>query len=710
MAFLQSFMLWGALAISVPLAIHLIQRRKSRPLAFPAIDFILRSRKAVAKRFRLKQILLLALRCALVGAVAVAAARPLFPGRDAAIGPSGGPAAVAIAIDSSLSMRARAGNGTAFDAAKSAALALVNSLGPDVEGVIVPFAADARSIPSAPTADKAQLTAAINALKPTFERTDVSRAFETAMQTLAASEKPRKLVYVLTDASAPGWEQIPARDPESKIGWRVIDVTERARANGAAAALQVVEEGAGATARVDVLSFGEASGVAPAPFQTSVELFINDSPAGRNFIEGQSGTTASTTFTLGAPTAGLNVAVARIGADALAEDDTRHAVFRGRGRLRTLLVDGDPRTTMRDAETFYLERALAPGRAGASALAPVVVDSEGLVRANLSQYDVVVLANVLNLPSPTITALKRWVQNGGGLLVSMGDRVEADIANLELGELLAMRLRGPRTAVPTGSEGGAAAVPGAGEPRELTLGPVPGRHPVTDTLDTTSEDVLGGTRFRTTELLEGGVESNTILKFSDGSPALVEKPLGRGKVALFASSLDRDWNDLPIATVYLPLMRRLIHYLAGDLGEDEAVDVLVGQPVSIETGDLKNVRVDGPEGFTAQVIPAIDGAVEITPPLPGVYRFSRDDGTPDERLIAKSFAANVDIAESDLRKVSAAELTRIFPEGVDFVPSGGLESSGSGSGAKSVPDQPMWGMLLGLALLALALEGVITGL
>src|SRR5207248_1337515 len=142
-AFLQPWMLWGIAAISVPIAIHLIHRRRHRRLPFPAIEFILRSRKAVARRFRLKQILLLALRCTLVGAVATAAARPLFPGRDAAIGPSGGPAAVEIAIDTSLSMRTRVGSGTAFDAAKSAAAALVKGLGPDVEATIVSFGADA---------------------------------------------------------------------------------------------------------------------------------------------------------------------------------------------------------------------------------------------------------------------------------------------------------------------------------------------------------------------------------------------------------------------------------------------------------------------------------------------------------------------------------------------------------------------------------------
>lgn len=704
MAFLQSWMLWGALAVAAPILIHLIQRRKSRPLAFPAIEFILRSRKAVAKRFRLKQLLLLALRCALIAAVAVAAARPLFPGRDAAVGPSGGPASVAIAIDTSLSMRARIGGGTAFDAAKSAALALVSSLGPDVEGVIVPFGADARAVPSVPTADKTQLTAALQALTPTFERTDIARAFDTAAQTIAGSQKPRKLVYVFTDAAAPGWEQVTPRDPAQGIAWRVIDVTEGARRNAAAALLEIHEEGSGATARVDVESFADVT--EPVPFSSEVELFVNDSPAGRNFVEGDTGTTVSTTFTVPPPPAGLNVSVARIAADSLAEDDARYAVFRGRARLRTLLVDGDPRITLRDAETFYLERALTPGRAAAGTLAPVVVDSEGLVRADLADYDVVVLANVQNLPSNTIHNLKRWVQNGGGLLVAMGDRVEADIANMELGELLAMRLRGPRSERAEGSEGGpvvASTAPG------LTLGPLPGRHPVTDTLDTTSEDVLGTTRFRTIELLEGGAGSTAILKFSDGSPALVEKPLGRGRVALFASSLDRDWTDLPISTLYLPLMRRLTRYLAGELGEDDAVEVLVGQTVSVETGDLKKVRVDGPDGFDAAVLPALDGIVEVKPPLPGVYRFSREDGTPDERLIAKSFAANVDTFESNLRKVPGGEIARIFPEGVDFVPSGGLDTGGGAAG-KAAPDQPMWGMLLGLGLLALALEGILTGL
>lgn len=706
MGFLNQAMLWGMLAIAVPLAIHLIHRRKARRVPFPAIEFILRSRKAVAKRFRIKQLVLLALRCMLVGAIAFAAARPLFAGRDAAVGPSGGPAAVAIAIDSSLSMRARSGGGTAFQAAKDAALQLVNSLGPDVEAVIVPFGADAKALPPVPTADKTVLVAAIEGLQPGWSTTGVGRGLDTAAQAIAGSQKPRKVVYLFTDGAAPGWSEVGARDATQDIGWRVIDVTGRAPANTTVTGLEVREEGSGATARAEIQSFG------PDPVAgASIEVLVNDRAAGRNFVDLAAGGTASTVFSLAPPPAGLNVAVARVAPDALPEDDARYAAFRGQARVRTLLVDGDPKTTLRDAESFYLERALAPSRASTNHVAPVVVDVEGLVRANLAQFDVVVLANAGNLSPATVLSLKRWVANGGGLLVAVGDKMDAEQANDSLGELLAMRLRGVRETTAAASEGGAidAGTGNAGAPRALSLGPLPGRHPVTDSLDIASQDVFTAIRFHKTQTLEGAAGgATTILKFSDGSPALVERPVGRGKVALFASTLDRDWNDLPIATVFLPLTRRVIGHLAGELGDESAVPVEVGHPVQIEVGDKEKVRVEGPDGFAAKVVTAVDGAVEIVPTLPGVYRLSNEDGRPDERLSAKGFAANVPSSESDLRKVSEAELARIFA-GVDFSTSGGLAEP-AGTATSAVPDQPLWGLLLGLGLVALVLESAVSTL
>ncbi len=700
MGFLNSAMLWGLLAVSVPLAIHLIHRRKAMRVPFPAIEFILRSRKAVARRFRVKQLLLLALRCLLVGAAAVAAARPLFAGRDAAVGPSGGPAAVAIAVDTSMSMRTRIGNGadeTAFQAAQAAALSLVDSLGPDVEAVIVPFDGDAKAIPNAPTADKTILAATLHDLKAGFGTTSIEKALDTAASAIATSQKPKKIVYVFTDGAQPGWREALPRDATQGIAWRLIDVTSKATVNAAIVGLELHEESGGATSRTDVQSFSET------PIGgAGVELLIGDNAVGRNFVDLAPGATASTTFTMGAPPAGLNVAVARLVPDSLGEDDTRYAVFRGRARIRTLIVDGDPRTTIRDAEAFYLERALSPAREVTNAVAPVVVDGEGLARANLSQFDVVVLANVGTLPATIASSLRRWVDAGGGLMMTAGDRVDPEVANANLGDLLPMRLRGIRTTKNTHTEGGAQ------ELAALSLAPPSVAHPVTGAIDAAGTEVFATTRFKTTELLEGaGAGASIILKFSDGSPALVERALGRGRIVFFASTIDREWNDLPISTIYLPMMRRMVRYLAGELGEAGTTEVLVGHPVKIEVGDRKAVRVEGPDGFPAQVLPAVEGAVEIVPPLPGIYRLSKDDGTADERLAGKGFAANVDTTESDLRKVGRAELARVFA-GVDFDTSGGL--GGNGSDKSAVPDTPVWGLLLAAGVVALALEGVVTGL
>ncbi len=690
MAFGNPLLLWGLLAVAVPLAIHLLHRRRAKTLLFPAIDFILRSRKAVQRRFRLKQILLLVLRCLLVGAAAFAAARPLFPGSDAAIGPSGEPAAVAVMIDRSFSMRARAGGDSAFDEAKRAAEALIRGMGPDVEAVLVPFDDDARAVPAVPTADKSALLASLAEIAVGYRGTNLARATEVAAQAIAGSEKPRKTVYLFTDGARAGWQEVVPRDPADGIVWRVVDVLGPVPPNAAAARLEVHEEGSGTAASVEVRSFASE-----AQNGLAVEIGLGDRPAGRNFVDVPAGGSTTTTFTLPAPPAGLNEAVARISPDALAEDDARFAVFRGRARVRTLLVDGDPKTTIRDAETFFLERALAPSRAAGGSVAPVVVDAEGLSRADLSRFDVVVLANVGTLPSMTTAALKRWVQNGGGLLVAAGDRVEADVANLAFGELLPMRLRGTRSAVPSASEGGMAAHATA-----LTLAPVGPGHPVTQAIDTGAADVFGSVAFRTVLLLEGG-KAETILRFADGSPALVERTLGRGRVALFASSLDREWNDLPIATVFLPLARRLVRYLAGELGESGSVDLTVGRPVQIEVGvDHKEIRVDGPTPFPAAVVPVIQGIAEIVPTEPGIYRLSRADALPDERLASKGFAVNVDIAESELRNVDDAEIARVFP---------GSESEPVGGTAGSSPDRPMWTVFLAVALVALIAEGMVTG-
>src|SRR5512146_2864136 len=102
LSFLHPALAWGLVAALAPLAIHLFFRRRPRPTAFPAIDFILRARRETERRLRLKKILLFAARTLLVAAVAAALARPrLQRPEEASAAVAHGPVAVAIVLDAS---------------------------------------------------------------------------------------------------------------------------------------------------------------------------------------------------------------------------------------------------------------------------------------------------------------------------------------------------------------------------------------------------------------------------------------------------------------------------------------------------------------------------------------------------------------------------------------------------------------------------------
>ena len=78
MTFAHPWLLLGALAAFIPLLIHLFDRRRPRPVSFPAIAFVLKSQKRTASRLRLKRLILYTLRTLFFLAVPIALARPEF--------------------------------------------------------------------------------------------------------------------------------------------------------------------------------------------------------------------------------------------------------------------------------------------------------------------------------------------------------------------------------------------------------------------------------------------------------------------------------------------------------------------------------------------------------------------------------------------------------------------------------------------------------
>ena len=136
MGFVTPALLGGALLIGVPILLHLIMRRDVQQHIFPALRFV-QQRKAVNQhRLKLRQLLLLALRCAVIFLLAFALARPTLRG-SGATGREDAPIAAALVVDNSLRMTYEYENQTRLDEARGLAGWLVEQLPPEAPVTVI---------------------------------------------------------------------------------------------------------------------------------------------------------------------------------------------------------------------------------------------------------------------------------------------------------------------------------------------------------------------------------------------------------------------------------------------------------------------------------------------------------------------------------------------------------------------------------------------
>jgi hypothetical protein len=111
MTFLNQFMLWGLLAASIPVIIHLLNRRRHKTIQWAAMQFLLKATRESRGKKKLRHFLILACRTLGIAALAFAAARPIVSGL---LGWGGGTIdLVVLVLDRSASMEARPGDGLA---------------------------------------------------------------------------------------------------------------------------------------------------------------------------------------------------------------------------------------------------------------------------------------------------------------------------------------------------------------------------------------------------------------------------------------------------------------------------------------------------------------------------------------------------------------------------------------------------------------------
>src|SRR3954468_4532928 len=128
MTFLAPYMIWGAAAVGIPIAIHFFFRSRYRTVPWAAMKFLLTSIEQTSRRLRFQELILLVTRCALLALLAFAMARPIT---SLVRGSGRGDAVDAVfVVDTSYGMGAREGVDSRLELAQKAATKLIEKLPP----------------------------------------------------------------------------------------------------------------------------------------------------------------------------------------------------------------------------------------------------------------------------------------------------------------------------------------------------------------------------------------------------------------------------------------------------------------------------------------------------------------------------------------------------------------------------------------------------
>lgn len=649
MNFFAPWMLLGLAAMAIPPIIHLMHRQRARRVPFPALEFIRRAHKKTSRRFRFKQLLLMLMRSLLLGALALAMAQPFFQ-REAQIGaPSQtlhGP--TIFVLDTSWSMAYRLGDDTLLDRARWMLDALLDRL--DGPAALV-IAGEQIEVPlSEASRDLDAVRRATEALKPSTASRPLSEAVIRAYDLLSAlgADVQGRVVVLTHPRHATSALPTPPAESAGRIELVPVDVAEgQPLPNRAITDLRLrpaPQMGAGQW-RIDA----HVANYSAVPIaQLPIHLEVDGAVVLRGFLDLPPGEVGVKTFYTALDQREATPAKVVIEADALTADDERGFWLQPAPQLRVLAVNGEPHVTPYYDELFYFERAISP-RAFAGTRASLRIASlDTLSQFELEDFDVILLANVPDLPDLFTRDLEAAVRKGKGLWVTMGPQVNPQSLNARIGDLLPRRLRDVRRS------GDAAASDEGGDRRLAHPALFERAHPILLPFNDPATSSLARAKIDRYMLLDPSAQAQgeVIIALEDGTPLLLSRTYGEGQVILWTTSLDRDWSDLPIRPDYVPLVQQILRHLT-HISEAHIAPVTAGQRAALVVQDqrVRRVQVRGPSGDVYALDrpqdPKAPWLFEATQEV-GHYRVSADPPLPDLAPLP-GFTVALDAAGSDLR-------------------------------------------------------------
>ncbi|MEX2607326.1 MAG: BatA domain-containing protein [Kiritimatiellia bacterium] len=631
MTFLNAMLLWGSLAIGVPILLELLNRTRVRHMKWAAMRFLEVCVQENRRRLRLEDLLLMLVRCLVLLLLALALARPLFSRSSTAKGLNHAVTAI-ILIDVSYGMQMSDGSGrTRLDQARETAETIVDSLPRGSAAALYLFAERAMPLIPIPTGDLALIRRTLR----DFSASDPASGplavpLQQVIDRLSSEGDVQGEVYVVTDGQSHVFRgmvplsELAASVRESfPLSLLVLNAPIEANLGVSRLEPDTALPAADEPARffVEVTNYGQTSYE-----NINVGLSLNGEPAsaGGRIPALSPGESVMTAIEIRLPEEGTHHVTAFIPDDRLAVDNRRTLAIRTHDRVNLLLVEGRTETEPSENSLFFLRQALQPvppAQRGDFLLQVHTVSGADFRAPDLTGVSVAVLSELPNLTPETVDALEAFVAGGGSLLIFPGPDTDIEFHNQVLYRETGLA---PAGLIPPDP---------ALEERRVIQDRNPD-HAATSAFSGGVSGSLSSVLFTRTALLNREDETESsfppragpvtlVAEFTDGDPAVLERPFGRGRVILFSSTADTTWNDFPLRAVYVPFIHRLVGYLLQL--QDTQLNLSVGQSMTVELSPEALDRVatieqlaedDEPYREVTHVELVGERVLMRTPPLP----------------------------------------------------------------------------------------------
>jgi Aerotolerance regulator N-terminal/von Willebrand factor type A domain len=688
MNFLAPLFLLGALAVGLPIVFHLIRRSSREEMPFSSLMFLQPSPPRVTKRSRLEHILLLLLRCLVIALLALAFARPFFEKPMLANPSPDTGRKVIVLIDTSASMRREGVWAAAVDKAGE----VLKKASPDDDVALFTFDTQLHQVLSFeqwaamnPSERPALAAARVAQLKPGWAGTHLGAALIGAAEAFTEADKqgqhltPQRIVLITDLQEGSRLDGLQGYDWPRGTDVQVERLQARRPTN---AGLQWVADSDQATKtetsagpRIRVSNSANAQ---REQFQLRWEGVAAALPLDLYVPPGQSRLVQAPKLPAGATGEQL-----RLTGD---DDDFDNALYILQPKAEQVHVLFLGNETEKDPAQplFYLKRAFQQTARQAVELA-VHPAAAAPLPAELTDARLLIATD--RLPDNQVSAAQTFLSSGGTMLFVAKSSAAAET----IGKL-------------AGTEGLAADEVTA--TNYAMLGLIDFEHPLFAPFadprynDFTKIHFWKYRRLDTARLHDARV----LARFESGDPALVELPVGKGRLFILASGWQPADSQLALSSKFVPLLfsmldlaggmkARPVQFHVGDTVDFAGMNASpTGQPVSVRKPDGTAVELgSGETRFSQTDQPGIYAVASVQPPL--------------------RFAVNLDPSESRTAPLPIDQLERLGvplkPREVEWAKQ--VEQKRQLHAAELENQQKLWRWLTFLAVVVLLVETWLAG-